>query len=215
MANKKGMSKTAAALSIAGAFAAAITGGVIANNNSHHTLAEDPTGIVAENTVNTETEYDAAINEALDENEDTLHEITSDKETSDKKDSSADKTSEEKPGKDKTKKKEDTPAAATADLYKDIDLEVVGKTFRFRNDKRLSEHYEKHGIEMGFDSKEDYAAAADKVIHDPESLHKLEAEDSDYVFYLEKTNEFVIVSDDGYIRTYFNPSDGIRYYNRQ
>ena len=31
----------------------------------------------------------------------------------------------------------------------------------------------------------------------------------------EETNEFVVVSTDGYIRTYFNPSDGIDYFNRQ
>ena len=31
----------------------------------------------------------------------------------------------------------------------------------------------------------------------------------------ESTNEFVIVSTDGYIRTYFKPSDGIEYFKRQ
>ena len=46
-------------------------------------------------------------------------------------------------------------------------------------------------------------------------IHKLEAEDGDDVYYLEETNEFVIVSTDGYIRTYFKPSKGIDYYNRQ
>ena len=48
-----------------------------------------------------------------------------------------------------------------------------------------------------------------------EVLHKIEAEDGDDVYYLESTNEFVIVSTDGYIRTYFKPEDGIEYYNRQ
>lgn len=53
------------------------------------------------------------------------------------------------------------------------------------------------------------------VIHAPEALHKLEAEDGDDVYYLEATNEFVIVSTDGYIRTYFYPSDGKEYFDRQ
>ena len=38
---------------------------------------------------------------------------------------------------------------------------------------------------------------------------------SDDVYYLESTNEFVIVATDGYIRTYFKPDDGKAYYDRQ
>ena len=30
-----------------------------------------------------------------------------------------------------------------------------------------------------------------------------------------ENNEIVFVSEDGYIRTYFKPTDGINYYNRQ
>ena len=85
----------------------------------------------------------------------------------------------------------------------------------FRNEKLLQEHYEKHGIEMGFASAQEYEAAANAVIANKESLHKLEEEDGDDVYYLEETNEFVIVSTDGYIRTYFCPNSGIDYYNRQ
>lgn len=91
----------------------------------------------------------------------------------------------------------------------------AGQVYTFRSEKLLLSHYEKHGIEMGFDSAEAYAAAANQVIHNPESLHKLEAEDGDDVYYLEATNEFVVVSTDGYIRTYFQPDSGIDYYNRQ
>ena len=68
---------------------------------------------------------------------------------------------------------------------------------------------------MGFASAEEYTAAANRVISDPASLHKKEQEDGDDVYYLEKTNDFVIVSTDGYIRTYFRPDDGIDYFNRQ
>lgn len=85
----------------------------------------------------------------------------------------------------------------------------------FRNAKMLDEHFQKHGIEMGFSSAEEYQAAAAAVVNNPDSLHKLEAEDGDDVYYLESTNEFVIVSTDGYIRTYFKPDAGIDYYNRQ
>ncbi len=87
--------------------------------------------------------------------------------------------------------------------------------YRFRNKKLLNSHFEKHGIEMGFDTAAEYEAAASAVVNNKDALHKTEKEDGDDVYYLEDTNEFVIVSQDGYIRTYFNPSDGIRYYNRQ
>ena len=87
--------------------------------------------------------------------------------------------------------------------------------YKFRNKNLLKSHFEKHGIEMGFETAADYEAAASTVVNNPESLHKIEKEDGDDVYYLEATNEFVIVSGDGYIRTYFNPSDGINYFNRQ
>jgi len=86
----------------------------------------------------------------------------------------------------------------------------------FANAKLLNEHYEKHGKEMGFTSAAEYEKAAAKVVADSDALHKTEKEDGDDVYYLEATNEFVIVSKDtGYIRTYFKPDDGIDYFNRQ
>lgn len=85
----------------------------------------------------------------------------------------------------------------------------------FRNEDLLMDHYEKHGKDMGFASPQEYAAAANAVVNNETSLHKLEAEDGDDVYYLEQSNEFVIVSTDGYIRTYFCPEDGLDYYNRQ
>ena len=87
--------------------------------------------------------------------------------------------------------------------------------YRFRSKKLLNEHYDKHGVEMGFESAAEYEKAASAVVNNPDALHKLEKEDGDDVYYLKATNEFVIVSPDGYIRTYFNPRDGIDYFNRQ
>lgn len=88
-------------------------------------------------------------------------------------------------------------------------------TVRFRNTRLRQEHYEKHGIEMGFPSPEAYEQAAAAVVQNKDALHKLEEEDGDDVYYLESTNEFVIVSTDGYIRTYFYPSNGKDYFDRQ
>uniref|UniRef100_UPI0040264E95 hypothetical protein n=1 Tax=Lachnospira sp. TaxID=2049031 RepID=UPI0040264E95 len=85
----------------------------------------------------------------------------------------------------------------------------------FRNENLLNSHYEKHGKDMGFSSAKEYEKAAAAVVANSSALHKKEAEDGDDVYYIESTNEFVIVSTDGYIRTYFNPDTGIAYYNRQ
>ena len=68
---------------------------------------------------------------------------------------------------------------------------------------------------MGFDSAKSYEAAANEVINNPDSLHRIEEEDGDDVYYLEENNGFVIVSVDGYIRTFFYPDDGLDYFNRQ
>ena len=84
----------------------------------------------------------------------------------------------------------------------------------FRNKNLLKEHYKKHGKAMGYADSAAYVAGANAVIDNPDSLHKTQKEDGDDVYYLEATDEIVIVSGDGYIRTYFNPG-GIDYYNRQ
>ena len=85
----------------------------------------------------------------------------------------------------------------------------------FRNESLWESHYEKHGIDMGFASMEEYLEAANWVLYHEDTLHKTEAEDGDDVYFLEETGEFVVVSTDGYIRTYFIPDDGIDYFNRQ
>lgn len=92
---------------------------------------------------------------------------------------------------------------------------VETSALRFRNEKLLNQHYEKHGIDMGFASAEEYEKAAAAVPENPNVLHKTEKEDGDDVYYVEATNEFVIVSTDGYIRTYFKPDSGIKYFNKQ
>ena len=83
----------------------------------------------------------------------------------------------------------------------------------FRNAGLLNQHYKKHGIDMGFDSAEAYEAAAAAVIENPNALYKTEAEDGDGVYFLESTGEFVVLSTDGYIRTYYYADYG--YFERQ
>ena len=91
----------------------------------------------------------------------------------------------------------------------------AASNYTFRNNKLLKDHYYKHGRYMGFDSAEEYQAAANAVISNPDALTKTEKEDGDYLFYVEDTNEFVVLSTEGYIRTYFCPDSGKRYFDKQ
>lgn len=101
------------------------------------------------------------------------------------------------------------------DYGTDEETQIVETTYEFRKQQYLDDHFEKHGSEFDYETAEEYLAGANRVINDPNSLYKTEAEDGDHIYYLESTNEFVVVSTDGYIRTYFRPSAGIDYFNRQ
>lgn len=87
--------------------------------------------------------------------------------------------------------------------------------YEFRTAKDCLDHFKKHGNEFGYKNEQQYLEGANRVINSSDSLHKKEKEDGDDVYYLKDSNEFVIVSTTGYIRTYFKPDDGIAYYNRQ
>ena len=114
-----------------------------------------------------------------------------------------------------TKPAATTPAAASQAATKPAATEKAYTAYYFRSSKLLNEHYDKHGKEMGFKSAKDYEKAASDVINNPDALTKREKEDNDFVFYVLETNEFVILSQDGYIRTYFLPNAGKAYYDRQ
>ncbi|HNX63857.1 MAG TPA: zinc-ribbon domain containing protein [Oscillospiraceae bacterium] len=104
-----------------------------------------------------------------------------------------------------------------SDTISSSDTQSIDKAvkFTFRNEQALNEHYQKHGIAMGFSSAQEYEEAAGNVVTSSDSLHKTEKEDGDDIYYNESTNEFVIISTDGYIRTYFYPDDGKEYFDRQ
>lgn len=108
-----------------------------------------------------------------------------------------------------------SPEPAIDDGGEDIQINEKYVEYHFRNKDLLDTHYNKHGKDMGFGSKEEYEKAASDVANNPEALHKLEKEDGDDVYYIEKTNEFVVVSTDGYIRTYFCPDNGKKYFDKQ
>ena len=109
---------------------------------------------------------------------------------------------------------ESSQASTQSTAVQNVQTASSDGEYRFRSNKLLKEHYDKHGKAMGFADAQAYLAGANAVIANTDSLHKLEQEDGDDVYYLQATDEIVFVSTDGYIRTYFNPG-GIDYFNRQ
>ncbi|MCM1131892.1 MAG: hypothetical protein NC340_00310 [Ruminococcus flavefaciens] len=112
----------------------------------------------------------------------------------------------------------ETEEVTTEEIFNDYD-DNIEVEYSFRTKNQLEQHFEKHGGEFDgdfdYETAEEYESGANDVINNPDALYKTEKEDGDGVYYLESTNEFVILSTDGYIRTYFRPTAGIDYFNRQ
>jgi hypothetical protein len=175
--------------------------------------AEEVSGDVANNTVDSQViseEYEVEDEVFEEESEDLGNEVISEDEDSFVEEEVVNDETESEEVEETISEEESNEASSEAYIE-----EVTVAEITFRSQKLLDQHYDKHGIEMGFDSAEEYELAAYKVIIHPDTLHKIESEDGDDVYYREETNEFVVVSQDGYIRTYFNPNAGIDYYNRQ
>ncbi len=100
-----------------------------------------------------------------------------------------------------------------SDTQNDIRQETVQESgLSFRSSDLLSEHYSKHGTEVGALSQSDYVEKANNVVNTADK-HKTEAEDGDDVYFKSSTGEIVFVSDDGFIRTYFVADQA--YFDRQ
>lgn len=137
---------------------------------------------------------------------------TDDKDEPDKAPSGTEDKDESDKAPSGTDEEESDKAPSGTDDKDGGEIEIL---YEFRRESYLEQHFDKHGNEFDYATKEEYLEGANRVIQSPDALHKIEAEDGDDIYYLEETNEFVVVSTDGYIRTYFRPSAGINYYNRQ
>jgi hypothetical protein len=92
-----------------------------------------------------------------------------------------------------------------------------GTRVGFVNDKRLEEHYEKHGAEFGRVTKQDYLRQAQLLRDTQVGGPVLETVRRDGVTtrFDRQTGAFIAFNADGTIRTFFKPNDGERYYRRQ
>ncbi len=87
----------------------------------------------------------------------------------------------------------------------------------FVDERRLDEHYQKHGAEFGRITRQDYLRQAqllrDAAVGGP-VLQTVRA-DGVTTKFDRQTGAFVAVNPNGTIRTFFKPNDGERYYRRQ
>lgn len=97
------------------------------------------------------------------------------------------------------------------------ETEKAVQKYYFRSEKLFDSHYEKHGAEFGDITQDEYLDLANELINaeGDNILHKTEKEDGDFLYYDTETNEFLVLSTDGYIRTFFKPSAGLDYWERQ
>ena len=108
----------------------------------------------------------------------------------------------------------DIPETSETDLS---ETEKAVQKYYFRSEKLFDSHYEKHGAEFGDITQDEYLDLANELINaeGENILHKTEKDDGDFLYYDTETNEFLVLSTDGYIRTFFKPSAGLDYWERQ
>jgi len=105
-------------------------------------------------------------------------------------------------------------SVASSDKTEVADTSSNNKIYSFRTDDFFTSHYEKHGGEFGSITRQQYLAKANELISSKTALTKTE-EDGDLLYYDAEKNEFLVLSTDGYIRTFFKPDDGMDYFERQ
>ena len=87
----------------------------------------------------------------------------------------------------------------------------------FADERRLEEHYAKHGAEFGRITKQDYLHQAQLLRDAKVGGPVLEAVRNDGVVtrFDRQTGAFIAFNPNGVIRTFFKPNDGERYWRRQ
>jgi hypothetical protein len=92
-----------------------------------------------------------------------------------------------------------------------------GVAVGFVDQRRLDEHYDKHGAEFGNITRQDYLHQAQLLRDAPVGGPVLQTARSDGVItrFDRQTGAFIAFNRNGTIRTFFKPNDGERYYRRQ
>jgi hypothetical protein len=98
-----------------------------------------------------------------------------------------------------------------------LETRGFGPGIGFADERRLDEHYKKHGAEFGRITRQDYLRQAQLLRDARVGGPVLAAVRRDGVVtrYDQQTGAFIAFNPDGIIRTFFKPNDGERYWRRQ
>ena len=86
------------------------------------------------------------------------------------------------------------------------------------NKNSLKKHFEEHGRSMGFDSMisyEQHAITFANTVDRKNCVSFIDVNTRSTYKYNKVTNEFAIITRDGYVVTYYKPANGIGYYYQQ
>ncbi|MBS0517954.1 MAG: hypothetical protein JSR90_04635 [Proteobacteria bacterium] len=102
-------------------------------------------------------------------------------------------------------------------IVSDAERKAWGNGVGFESERRLDEHYQKHGAEFGNITRVDYLHQAQLLRDTAVGGPVLEAVRKDGVTtrFDRQTGAFVAFNRNGTIRTFFKPNDGERYFRRQ
>jgi pyocin large subunit-like protein len=92
-----------------------------------------------------------------------------------------------------------------------------GSSVGFADERRLDEHFAKHGAEFGRITRQEYLRQAQLLRDTAAGGPVLEAVRNDGVVtrFDRQTGAFIAFNSNGVIRTFFKPNDGERYWRRQ
>ena len=108
-------------------------------------------------------------------------------------------------------------SAASSDASTPVQAHGWGTGVGFADQRRLDEHFGKHGAEFGRITKQDYLRQA-QLLRDAKvggPVLEVVRRDGVVTRYDQQTGAFIAFNSNGVIRTFFKPNDGERYWRRQ
>ena len=87
----------------------------------------------------------------------------------------------------------------------------------FETPEKMQKHYDKHIDKYGNISISEYIALANELVNakDTDDIERIVRSDESTAIYRFSTNDFLVITKDGYIRTFFKPDDGEAYWREE
>lgn len=88
---------------------------------------------------------------------------------------------------------------------------------KFETPEKMQKHYDKHIDKYGNISISEYIALANELVNakDTDDIERIVRSDESTAIYRFSTNDFLVITKDGYIRTFFKPDDGEAYWREE